>query len=271
MTATIDILRLQAEKDKKSEFAHKIAIFCAIPAVIIMGVLGVTKIKAGNILKKSKVKTISPFISKKVRGDLVYTLKNNENLFTVKNKFHVAISTLMKANANRNVTGFKAGEKIIIPVMKIIKERNPAFKLASRGFAPSISILKGKHFNWPTASEKPISSGFGYRENHMHTGVDIPGRTGTAIFAAQTGKVELADWNEDYGECVILDHGNGIKTLYGHASKLLVKSGEIVQKGDTIAEIGNTGRSTGSHVHFEIIVNGIKRDPENFLNNTGQS
>ena len=89
---------------------------------------------------------------------------------------------------------------------------------------------------------------------------------GTVIQAAAAGLVTEADWKNDaYGYAVMLDHGNGVETLYGHCSQLLVKAGQQVRAGDAIALVGSTGNSTGPHVHFEVRVNGACQDPLDYL------
>lgn len=107
---------------------------------------------------------------------------------------------------------------------------------------------------WPTAARR-ITQYFGhYRGGSRHTGVDIAGPIGTAIYAADDGVVALSGWNSGgYGNMVLIDHGGGIYTRYGHASKLLVRAGDAVKRGDVIALIGSTGHSTGPHLHFEVM------------------
>ena len=112
-----------------------------------------------------------------------------------------------------------------------------------------------------------ISSRYGYRKSmgDFHTGVDFAGPTGTPIYASDGGKVTYAGWKGNYGYCVFVDHGNGYTTVYAHCSKLLVKVGQSVAKGETIARVGSTGRSTGPHLHFEIRVNGQHKNPLNYI------
>jgi len=112
-----------------------------------------------------------------------------------------------------------------------------------------------------------ISSRYGYRRSmgDFHTGVDFAGPTGTPIYASDGGKVTYAGWKGNYGYCVFVDHGNGYTTVYAHCSKLLVKVGQSVGKGETIAKVGSTGRSTGPHLHFEIRVNGKHQNPLNYI------
>ena len=120
-------------------------------------------------------------------------------------------------------------------------------------------------------SQGPITSGFGSRfhpvlgYSRFHAGTDFGAATGSPIQAAETGIVIFAGWCGGYGNAIILDHGGGIATLYGHASRLYASEGEAVKKGDAIAAIGSTGLSTGPHLHFEVRQNGEPVDPMNYL------
>ncbi|WP_024832254.1 M23 family metallopeptidase [Ruminiclostridium josui] len=116
-----------------------------------------------------------------------------------------------------------------------------------------------------------ITSPFGMR-NHpithiktLHKGVDIDAKTGDPIMAAASGKVIYAGLSDGYGKHVIIDHGNGFKTIYGHSSKLLVKAGELVKKGQKIALVGSTGKSTGPHLHFEIRIADTAVNPIKYI------
>lgn len=114
-----------------------------------------------------------------------------------------------------------------------------------------------------------ITSRFGSFESirtHAHKGIDIASPNGTPIYAAADGKVIYAQYNTGgYGNLVILDHGNGVKTYYGHCSKLYVSVGETVTAGDTIAAVGSTGFSTGNHLHFEIRLNDVQVNPQQYI------
>lgn len=101
----------------------------------------------------------------------------------------------------------------------------------------------------------------------FHSGIDLANDTGTNIYASASGIVLFSDVNGTYGNMIIISHGNGYSTVYAHLSKQLVKSGTQVKKGDLIGKMGNSGRSTGSHLHFEIRENGTPINPYNILNN----
>lgn len=115
------------------------------------------------------------------------------------------------------------------------------------------------------------ASGFGWRtdpftgRSAFHEGIDFPSPIGTPIVAAAGGVVIAAEYHHDYGNMLEIDHGNDIVTRYAHSSKLLVKIGDIVRRGQHVADIGSTGRSTGAHLHFEVLVRGIHQDPHKFL------
>lgn len=126
-------------------------------------------------------------------------------------------------------------------------------------------------FLWPVASYVYVSSRFGLRvhpitgEKKSHTGIDIASNQGTAVYASDGGSVTLAGWNGGYGNCIMIDHGNGYVTLYGHLSSISVSVGQTVSQGDTIGAVGSTGNSTGPHLHFEVLKNGTRIDPEQFF------
>ena len=121
----------------------------------------------------------------------------------------------------------------------------------------------------------PIGSGFGFRSDPftgrpaLHTGLDFPADPGTTIVAAAGGVVLSAGPHPQYGLLVELDHGNGLVTRYAHTSRMLVKQGDLGKRGQRIAEVGNTGRSTGPHLHFEVLVDGVQQNPARFLQAAG--
>lgn len=127
-------------------------------------------------------------------------------------------------------------------------------------------VASGK-FMWPVPSLHIITTYFTWRWGEFHTGIDISGSSayGSTIVAADGGTVTMAGSNDGYGYCIMINHGNGMSTLYGHCSKLLVSVGEQVSKGQAIGKVGSTGNSTGPHCHFEVIVGGTKVDPLKYV------
>ncbi len=115
-------------------------------------------------------------------------------------------------------------------------------------------------------------SGFGWRidpftgRSALHTGIDYQSQTGTAILAAAGGVVVTQEFRPDYGNMVEIDHGKDLVTRYAHASKIMVKKGDLIKRGQKIGEVGSTGRSTGPHLHFEVLVRGVPQDPQKFMN-----
>ena len=136
---------------------------------------------------------------------------------------------------------------------------------ANRKFLPTLQpIVDG----W-------YSSNFGYRidpfsgQNSFHEGIDFPAEVGTPVVAAASGKVVYAEVHPQYGKMVEIDHGNGLVTRYAHAAQLFVKEGDLVVRGQRVAAVGSTGRSTGPHLHFEVRLNGAPQNPARFLQPTG--
>ncbi len=135
--------------------------------------------------------------------------------------------------------------------------------------APSAGNPSSHGFQWPLSA--PITSGYGYRVHpihgtrRLHKGIDLAAGSGSAIAAAKGGTVISAGWLGGYGNAVVISHGNGLTTLYGHQSKIAVTVGQSVGRGEVIGYVGSTGQSTGPHLHFEIRSNGAPVDPRPYL------
>jgi murein DD-endopeptidase MepM/ murein hydrolase activator NlpD len=139
-----------------------------------------------------------------------------------------------------------------------------------RGFlTEQSSLLASKPSGLP--SRGWLTSNFGMRNSPftgkrtMHEGIDIAARVGTPVYATAAGIVSRAQIENGYGKLIVIDHGYGYKTYYGHNSKLVVKVGQRVKRGDLIAASGNTGTSTGPHVHYEVRLNGVPLNPRKFI------
>ena len=110
-----------------------------------------------------------------------------------------------------------------------------------------------------------LTSNFGYRWGRMHEGIDIGAGTGSPISAAAAGTVIVAGWNGGYGNLVVVDHGGGVSTAYGHMSAIGASVGQSVGQGTVIGQVGSTGNSTGPHLHFEVRINGSATNPLPYL------
>ena len=153
----------------------------------------------------------------------------------------------------------------VIESETVLKE--PVTEIQAKGTQERPTWLPTGSFRWPTSGT--ISSKYGYRSifggSSFHGGIDIANSYGTDIVAADGGEVVYAGWMSGYGYLVQIDHGNGYVTYYGHNSSLEVGVGDKVYKGQHIAEMGSTGRSTGNHCHFEVRLNGERQNPMNYL------
>ena len=147
--------------------------------------------------------------------------------------------------------------------------------------ADLMTVLESRLFeqkirNMMVPTQQPVATGilgslFGWRidpftgHSALHTGLDFQAAYGTPILAAAGGVVVTQEYHPEYGNMIEIDHGNDLITRYAHASKTLVKKGDLIKRGQKIAEVGTTGRTTGAHLHFEVLVQGIPQDPQKFL------
>lgn len=223
-------------------------------------------------LKPGQTLTILPI------DGLVHTVKSGDTISKLSKTYQAQTQQIKEYN-NLSEDTLAVGEKLIIPYgvkpTPVVVSRPTVASSGSSGtpttnqaydgsVAPGGVAATGTKLQWPSAVYV-ITQYY-----HMgHLGLDISGSNalGTALYAADDGVVTVAQggWNGGYGVYVKIDHGNGIVTLYGHCSKLYVQAGETVTRGQTIALMGSTGRSTGPHIHFEVIVNGAKVNPLNYI------
>lgn len=189
----------------------------------------------------------------------VYRVQEGDNLWALAHKFKASQNQIILENELTDIEKLQVGQSLIIPLPVRKEESQLAM---SKEFYPSRGF-RTAFFKWPVNGV--ISSSFGPRDGRIHEGLDIAKESGSSIKAARGGRVAFAGWRGAYGKAVIIDHGDGVRTLYAHASKLLVSEGEHVSTGQLVARVGNTGRSTGPHIHFEVLYQGTALDPLKFL------
>ncbi|MDP3900618.1 MAG: peptidoglycan DD-metalloendopeptidase family protein [bacterium] len=195
-----------------------------------------------------------------------YLVAKGDTMTAIAGKYDVEQEEILEFNNIIDSAYLKIGQKIIIPggQKKYIAQTSTQYSgldaLKSLVTPKSAQPAPGNKMNWPTEGHR-ITQYY----NWQHYAVDIANKIGTPIYAADAGTVESAGWGTGYGNQIVIDHGGGKKTRYAHASKLFVAVGDEITKGQTIAAMGSTGNSTGSHVHFEVIINGRKYNPLDYI------
>ena len=188
-----------------------------------------------------------------------HKVSRGQTLAKIAKQYGVEVDKIIEANRLASLNDIQIGEKLIIPGGRKIISAPATYTVRSLApAAPAAKIVSSGRLLWPTVCQR-LTQYFRWR----HTGIDIACGTGKAIYAADAGVVVKAQggWNGGYGTMIVIDHGNGLQTLYGHNSKNYVKVGDEVAKGQLIAAMGSTGRSTGPHVHFEVWSGGVKKNP----------
>lgn len=212
-----------------------------------------------NVIKKGQVLTIphrgiGDGPQEQIYKNTFHVVREGDALERIADHYGVSVATLMSANHLRDDL-IQIGQKLLIPY------KQPA--------PPKKFRLEQGAFIWPAKGR--ISSGFGnrvhpiFKYRHFHGGIDISLSYNSPIVAAAAGKVIRAGWLDGFGKAIVLDHGNGVTTLYAHNSQLLVKVGQRVQMGQLIAKAGSTGQSTGPHLDFRIMLNEKPVNPMNYL------
>lgn len=181
---------------------------------------------------------------------VMHQVNTGDTLWDIARTYGIRVEEIKSANS-KNDDLVVVGEKLFIP--------------GARWARADTAVARGSfsRFIWPTRGE--ISSPFGWRWGRLHAGVDLANDIGTHVMAARAGQVIWAGWRGGYGYTVMLDHGGGYVSLYGHLDDYFVERGQYVRAGQRIASMGNTGNSTGPHLHFEILKDGEPIDPMGLL------
>lgn len=214
--------------------------------------LGMKELAAVNNLSLNEVLRVGQVLTVPGKHQ-VYRVKKGDTLWNIAKKFNVSIISIARQNGLEDVNVLRAGQRLVIPQF-------------GRAYAMSGWPARGGriiNLAWPLRGR--ITSLFGMRNGRPHEGLDIAASVGTPIRAARPGRVTFTGSMGTYGLTVIVNHGAGLTTRYAHCSRILVSKGEWVETGQAIARVGNTGRSTGPHLHFEVRLNGIACDPLPFL------
>ncbi|HHW09981.1 MAG TPA: M23 family metallopeptidase [Firmicutes bacterium] len=192
----------------------------------------------------------------KVKG-VLHTVAKGDNLWDIAKKYNVDVKVIIAYNRLSDPENLQPNQQLVIPGAKVPKAANRQPALVS-----AAGKLQ-KAFYYPVYGR--VSSRFGPRWGRMHEGMDLAVNTGTPVKAAAAGRVTFAGSNSGYGLLVKLDHGNSVETRYAHLSRISVKVGQQIEAGQVIGYSGNTGNSTGPHLHFEIRYKGKAVDPSLYL------
>ncbi len=224
------------------------------------------KLNQTSLLKPGQELTILPTTG------ITYTTKDGDTIESITGKYKISEDDFLDANSLESFEDLAVGSSVVIPlasvalptpVKKFVKDETNKIAL-KEAVAPAGLLASAIDFIWPTPV-RTITQGFSSR----HTGVDISDSKKEAINAAADGFVEISGYQSNgYGNTIVINHGNGFKTRYGHASELFVSAGESVKQGQLIAKQGRTGRVsgvTGIHLHFEIMRNGTRVNPLSYV------
>lgn len=180
-----------------------------------------------------------------------YIVGENDNFDSIAFAFEISTERLRLANPWLKPSNISAGMRLTIP-------RDPLDKQIS-------ATSENRQFIWPV-NDIDVSSTFGYRHGELHAGIDLRAPRGTEIYASAAGRVVFSGSRPGYGRMIVIDHENGIETVYAHNNRNLAEVGQRVRQGQLVASVGRSGNATGYHVHFEIRRLGKSVNPVSYLN-----
>lgn len=233
--------------------------------VSINTILWENNLRATSLIKPGNQLRILP------ASGVTHTVSRGQTLGQIARLYDIEESAILETNGLSNPNQIAAGAKLLIPGGSQLASASPvqsASRQVTTGLKqiitdkkPSSVIPSGGRMVWPTAGYR-ITQYYSWR----HTGVDIANKIGTPIYAADAGVVTTVGYNRGgYGNQIVIDHGGGKQTRYAHLSSFDVRVGNRVTKGQYIGGMGSTGRSTGSHLHFEVMINGSRYNPLNYV------
>lgn len=223
-------------------------------------ILWANNLSAYSLIRPGDNMTILP------TSGIAHQVTSGQTLAAIAKKYGIDETTISEFNELKS-DKLAIGQKLIIPggkkdtyVAPSAQSRSGLAVLKDLITGDDTKIYSSNKMAWPTLGNR-ITQYFSWR----HYAVDIANKVGTALYAADSGVVETAGWGRGYGNQVVINHGGGKLTRYAHQSKILVRVGQQVKKGQVIGLMGSTGWSTGSHLHFEVIINGAKKNPLNYI------
>lgn len=219
--------------------------------------IDVDTLEGANLELKADIHPGDQLVILPQKGAL-HTVGSGDTLWWIASAYHVEVAAILKANSKVG-EDLSIGETLFIPGGKKPKETE---RLLARA-ETAVSRGSSSRFSWPTEGE--LTSGFGHRWGRNHDGIDLANDIGTPVRASRSGRISYSGWSSGYGRVVMIEHEQGYTTVYGHLSESFVAEGQYVKAGQSIAAMGNTGYSTGPHLHFEVRKNGTPINPFSVL------
>lgn len=216
----------------------------------VQDLIAFNEIANPNVLSVGQSIVITPRVQR------THVVAAGDTLWQIARTYQVSVESIQSANSLADPTRLQIGQNLVIPA---IGGGDDVVAV------PAVSRAAEQVLSLSMPVQGRVTSHFGPRWGRMHNGMDIAAPTGTPFFAAAAGTVTYSGWAGTYGQLVIIDHGNGLETRYAHASRLYVRVGDQVQRGQRIGLVGSTGESTGPHLHFEVRVDGEPQDPARWL------
>jgi murein DD-endopeptidase MepM/ murein hydrolase activator NlpD len=195
-----------------------------------------------------------------------HQVRPGENLYRIGKAYGVPVDKLARANDISDPSKIEVGQRLRIPGARrpvpvdLVTPRSVRTQ-PKRALGP---VLVGQKLLWPV-NGGTVTSGFGQRGRSFHDGIDISAPVGTEVLAAGDGEVIYSDFLRGYGNCIIVRHGDGLATVYAHNQRNRVREGQRVRRGQAIGTVGDSGRTTGANLHFEVRQDNVAHDPLYFL------
>jgi murein DD-endopeptidase MepM/ murein hydrolase activator NlpD len=243
----------EKKQEKRSIFVHKVRSGETLWDIALAYGVSIDTISSANDMTNKNHLSIGQELQIPSVNGVLHQVASGESIWEISERYDVSVDEITRVNEISDPSRIQPNTKLVIPGATQLRPRD-------------VLLVNGqlqKAFDWPVKGR--VSSTFGPRWGKMHNGLDIAVSTGTLVKAAADGRITFAGWNGGYGILVIIDHGNGIETRYAHNSRLNVKVGQRVTRGETVAYSGNTGVSTGPHVHFEVRYRNNPVNPQTYL------
>lgn len=254
---------LVSEKIRDKIYEYTVAPGDTVASIAEKFGVSVETIRWQNSLVKDKIKVgqtlqilpVTGVVHKVQKGDTVYSIAKRYD-----SESQAIIDFPFNTFSNDETFELAIGQLVIVPDGVMPTEAGPITPRIRQITPDAGTVVASGQFVWPT--QGTITQ----RYSWYHPGIDIANRSLPSVVAADSGSVVYAGWDSaGYGNMVLIDHGNGFRTRYAHLSQIFVISGQSVGRGSTVGKMGSTGRSTGPHTHFEIILNGVHVNPFNYL------